>query len=214
MPATVCVGMARLIYSAITSLDGYIEDPDGRFDFAAPDAELHGWVNERERSVGTYLYGRRIYETMRYWETNGDEPEDPQAARDYAAIWRAADKIVYSTTLEAVTTARTRLERRFDADAVRALKEGAARDVGIGGTGVAAAAFAAGLVDELQLYLHPIAVGGGKPALPPGQRLPLALIERHEFASGAMFLRYRVLRNELRSARLGTQRNLTPAPPP
>lgn len=183
--------MARLIYSAIASLDGYIEDPDGRFDFAFPDPEMHGWLNERERPVGTYLYGRRIYETMVYWETRGHEPEHQQVDHDYAAIWRAADKIVYSTTLEAVTTARTRLERRFDADVVRALKESAERDIGIGGTGVAAAAFAAGLVDELQMYLHPIAVGGGKPALPMGQRLPLELIERHEFDSGVVYLRYR-----------------------
>lgn len=183
--------MARLIYTTIASLDGYIEDPDGRFDFAVPDAEMHGWLNERERSVGTYLYGRRIYETMRYWETGGHEPEHSPAERDYAAIWRAADKIVYSTTLEAVTTARTRLERRFDADAVRALKTSAERDVGIGSMGVAADAFAAGLVDEFQVYLHPIAVGGGKPALPPGQRLPLELIERHEFGSGVVYLGYR-----------------------
>ncbi len=185
--------MARLIYSTIASLDGYIEDPDGRFDFAMPDAEMHGFVNDRERPIGTYLYGRRIYETMVYWETNGDGPGDAPAEHDYAALWRAADKVVYSTTLEQVTTARTRLERSFDADVVRALKESAERDVGIGSTGVAAAAFAAGLVDELQIYLHPIAVGGGRPALPPGQRLPLELIERHEFGSGAVFLRYRCL---------------------
>jgi dihydrofolate reductase len=183
--------MARLIYTTIASLDGFIVDPDGRFDFAAPDAELHGAINERERSVGTYLYGRRIYETMLYWETNGDGPEDAAEEQEYAAIWRAADKIVYSTTLEQVTTARTRLERRFDADAVRALKESAERDLGIGSTGVAADAFAAGLVDEFHIYLHPIAVGGGKPALPPGQRLPLELFERHEFGSGVVHLGYR-----------------------
>jgi dihydrofolate reductase len=124
--------MARLIYSMIASLDGYVEDPDGRFDFALPDAELHSWINERESSVGTYLYGRRIYETMRFWETGGDGPEHSPAERDYAAIWRAADKIVYSATLEAVTTVRTRLERRFDSDAVRALKASAERAIGIG----------------------------------------------------------------------------------
>lgn len=183
--------MARLIYSTIASLDGYIEDPDGRFDFAVPDAEMHAWLNERERSVGTYLYGRRIYETMVYWETRGHEPEHQQVDRDFAEIWRAADKVVYSTTLAEVTTARTRLERRFDPEAVRALKESAASDIGIGGTGVAAAAFAAGLVDEFQIYLHPISVGGGKPALPLGQRLPLELVERHQFDSGVVYLRYR-----------------------
>jgi dihydrofolate reductase len=186
--------MARLIYSTIASLDGYIEDPDGRFDFAVPDAEMHGFVNDRERPIGTYLYGRRIYETMVYWETNGDGPDDAPAEHDYAALWRAADKVVYSTTLEQVTTARTTLQRSFDPDAVRALKASAERDIGIGSTGVAAAAFAAGLVDELQIYLHPIAVGGGRPALPPGQRLPLELIERHEFGGGAVFLRYRCRR--------------------
>lgn len=185
--------MARLIYTTIASLDGYIEDPDGRFDFAIPDAELHAALNERERPIGTYLYGRKLYETMRYWELNGDKPDDHPAEQEYARIWRAAEKIVYSTTLaeDEITTARTRLARGFDADAVRALKASAERDVGVGSTGIAAEAFAAGLVDEFHIYLHPIAVGGGKPALPHGQRLPFELFEHDRFAGGVVHLGYR-----------------------
>jgi dihydrofolate reductase len=179
--------MARLLYSAITSLDGYIADADGRFDWAAPGEEVHAFVNDLERPVGTYLYGRRMYDVMRVWETM-DDPEP--VMRDYAEIWRAADKVVYSTTLDAPTTARTRVERAFDPEAVRALKAGARRDLSIGGAGLAAHALAAGLVDEVSLFLNPIVVGGGTRALPDGVRLPLELADERRFAGGVVYLRY------------------------
>jgi dihydrofolate reductase len=182
--------MARLIYSAIASLDGYVADEDGRFDWAAPDDEVHAFVNDQERPIGTYLYGRRMYEVMQAWETM-DTPA-PSVERDFAQIWRAADKVVYSTTLEAVPTARTRLERRFDPDAVRELKATAERDLSIGGPHLAAAALRAGLVDECQLYLSPVVVGGGTRALPDGVRAPLELLGEHRFGSGVVHLRYRV----------------------
>ena len=182
--------MARLIYSAIASLDGYIEDRDGKFGWAKPDAEVHSFVNEQERSVGTHLYGRRLYETMRYWEDGGDGPDDPPEAHEYAAIWRAADKVVYSRTLTEATTARTRIEPEFDPDSVAALKVAAERDLGIGGAGLAAQALAAGLVDEVSLFLHPVAVGGGKPALPVAGRLDLDLLGQRRFESGVVLLRY------------------------
>lgn len=184
--------MARLVYSAIASLDGYIEGEDGKFDWAAPDEELHSFVNEHERSMGTYLYGRRMYETMRFWEDHGAEPDQPAAMREYAAIWRAADKVVYSRTLKEVSTARTRVEREFDAEAVRAMKAVAERDLGIGGAELAARAFAEHLVDEVDLFLHPISLGGGKPALPRGLRVNLELLGHRRFESGAVHLRYRV----------------------
>ena len=180
--------MAKLIYSAIASLDGYIEDERGKFDWAAPDAEVHHFVNEMERPIGTYLYGRRMYETMVYWETaRGEEPQ----IRDYAEIWQAADKVVYSTTLEGVSSARTRLERGFDPAAVRRLKSDADRDLSVGGPGLAAHALQAGLVDECHLFLHPVTVGGGKPALPAGVRLELH--DERRFESGVVFLSYRVV---------------------
>jgi dihydrofolate reductase len=181
--------MGKLIYSAITSLDGYIADERGTFDWAAPDEEVHAFVNDRERGIGTYLYGRRMYEVMRVWETFGD---DEDVTRDYAQIWRAADKVVHSTTLPAATTARTRLEREFDADAVRRLKDGG--DVSIGGAHLAAHAFRAALVDECHLYLNPVVVGGGTRALPDGFRARLALDEEHRFGNGVVHLGYRVLR--------------------
>jgi dihydrofolate reductase len=183
--------MGRLIYSAIASLDGYIEDRDGKFDWAKPDAELHFFINEWERPVGTYLYGRRLYETMRYWEDGGDGPDDPPEAHEYAAIWRAADKVVYSRTLTEASTARTRIEPEFDPEAVRVLKEGVERDLGVGGAGLAAQALAAGLVDEVNLFLHPVAVGGGKPALPVAARLDLDLLDQRRFESGVVHLRLR-----------------------
>lgn len=183
--------MARLIYGAIASLDGYVEDAEGKFDWAVPDAELHAYINEQERGVGTYLYGRRLYETMRYWEDNGDGPGDSDITADFAAIWRAAEKVVYSRTLESASTARTRIEREFDPEAVRALKEAADRDLGVGGAELAGVALAAGLVDEVNLFLHPVAVGGGKPALPVGDRLDLELLDQHHFESGVLHLRYR-----------------------
>jgi dihydrofolate reductase len=177
----------KLIYSAIASLDGYIADAAGNFDWAEPDEEVHRFVNDQERPVGTYLFGRRMYETMAVWETlKTDEP----AMQDFAELWRAAHKIVYSTTLDAVSTARTRLERSFDPDAVRQLKETAARDIGVGGANLAGQALAAGLVDEIQLYLTPILVGGGSRALPDGVRRPLELRDERRFRNGTVFLRY------------------------
>src|SRR5438876_519105 len=168
------MGMGKLIYSMITSLDGFIEDANGKFDWAAPDDEVHAFVNDLERPVGTYLYGRRMYETMVFWETVEDESP---AIRDFAEIWRAADKIVYSKTLEAVSSARTRIERDFDAEAVRQLKETAAQDLTVGGPALAAQAIKAGLVDEYQFFFVPVLIGGGKRALPEGVRAELELLE-------------------------------------
>src|SRR3954469_7915175 len=177
--------MARLIYSAITSLDGYTEDETGDFRWAAPDEEVHAFVNDLERPVGTYLYGRRMYETMVYWETEGDGPDDHPVSRDYAAIWRAADKIVYSRTLAEVSSGRTVLEREFDTEAIARLKDSSDRDLGIGGPELARVALAAGLVDELHLVVVPVVVGGGKPALPDGVRLDLDLLDERRFSGGA-----------------------------
>jgi dihydrofolate reductase len=182
--------MARLIYSAIASLDGYVADEDGRFDWSAPDAEVHAFVNDEERPIGTYLYGRRMYDVMAVWETMPTGPDQPPEMRDYASIWRAADKVVYSRTLEAPRTPRTRIEREFDPGAVRALKEAAAADVSIGGPELAGQALRAGLVDQVQLYLSPVVVGGGNPALPRGVRLGLELLDERRFANGVVHLRY------------------------
>ena len=181
--------MAKLIYSAIASLDGYVADRDGNFDWAAPDAEVHAFVNDLERPIGTYLYGRRMYETMAVWETMDDPAPE---MRDFARLWRAADKVVYSRTLDAVSTPRTRLERELMPAAVRALVAGAARDVTIGGPTLAGAALAAGLVDEIQLFLNPIAVGGGTPALPHDVRVDLKLLDQRRFGNGVVYLSYRV----------------------
>ncbi len=182
--------MAKLIYSAIASLDGYVADESGNFDWAAPDEEVHAFVNDLERPIGTYLYGRRMYEVMRAWETMPDG--ESAAVRDYTAIWRAADKIVYSTSLEAADTTRTRLERTFDPDAVRTLKAAAYRDLSVGGPGLAATAIRAGLVDECHLFLNPIVVGGGNPALPGNVRVPLELLDERRFGNGVVHLHYRV----------------------
>jgi dihydrofolate reductase len=183
--------MGRLIYSAIASLDGYVEDADGGFDWAAPDDEVHGFVNELERRVGTYLYGRRMYETMVYWEDPPALAEQPPTVREFARIWQAADKIVYSRTLQAATTANTRVEREFDADAVRELKGSAAGDLTVGGAELAAQAIAAGLVDAYQLFLVPVLVGGGKRALPADRlRLDLELLEERRFRNGTVYLHY------------------------
>jgi dihydrofolate reductase len=182
--------MAHLVYSAICSVDGYVNDADGGFDWAAPDEEVHGFVNEVERPVGTYLYGRRLYETMAGWETFGLDPADPAVVREFGELWRAADKVVYSRTLDAVTTARTRLERRFDAAAVRALKAASARPVSVGGAGLAAEALRAGLVDEVRLFIVPAVVGGGTPALPTGIRCTLELADERRFGNGTVYLRY------------------------
>ena len=184
--------MAPLVYAAITSLDGYTEDASGSFDWAAPDEEVHAFVNDQERSIGTYLYGRRMYETMRAWEHPEAFADESAAAREYAAIWQAADKVVYSRTLQQPSTARTRLEPEFDPDAVRKLKAGADRPISVGGPELAAAALRAGLVDEVALFVTPVVVGGGKPALPRDLRLGLDLAEVHRFTHGAVYLRYRV----------------------
>jgi len=184
--------MARLIFTAIASLDGYVNDREGGFEWAAPDDEVHSFVNELERTVGTYLYGRRLYETMAFWETGGSEPSMPRPVRDYAEIWRAADKVVYSTTLEAVRTSRTRLERTFDPEAVRRMKAEAERDLSVGGPRLAADAFRAGLVDEVHLFLAPVLVGGGTRALPDDVFLRLELVDERRFESGIVHLHHRV----------------------
>jgi dihydrofolate reductase len=183
--------MANLICSAIASLDGYVADENGDFDWAAPDEEVHAFVNDLERPVGTYLYGRRMYETMAVWDTMPLTGQPP-AVRDFAGIWRAAEKVVYSRTLAAAATARTRIERDFDAGAVREMKEAAARDMTIGGPELAAQAIRAGLVDELQLFLAPVVVGGGARALPTGTRVDLDLREERRFRNGTVYLRYGV----------------------
>ncbi len=183
--------MAKLIYSSTTSLDGFIEDASGSFAWSEPDEEVHQDVNDRLRAVGTYLFGRRLYETMLFWETMPTPGASP-AAQDFAAIWRAADKVVYSTSLREVASARTRLEHTFDADAVRAMKAGAPHDLVIGGAALAAEAIRAGLVDELQMYLTPIVVGGGKRYLPDHVRLHLDLVDERRFASGVVYVRYAV----------------------
>jgi dihydrofolate reductase len=179
--------MARLIYMAIASLDGYIEDEQGKFDWAAPDEEVHAFVNDLERPVGTHLYGRRMYETMVWWET-GDHAA---VYRDYAQIWRAAEKVVYSQTLQTVSSERTRLERVFDAAAVRRLKESSRSDITIGGAQLAGQAIAEGLVDECHLFLGPVLVGGGKRALPGGVLAELELMDERRFRSGVVYLHYR-----------------------
>ena len=183
--------MARLIYSAIASLDGYVADEDGNFDWAAPDEEVHAFVNELERPIGSYLYGRRMYEVMAYWENAGAAGQHP-VARDFAEIWRAADKVVYSRTLDQASSARTTIERDFDPDAVRRLLAAAKRDVTVAGPELAGRAFAAGLVDECQLFLAPVVVGAGKRALPQGVFAKLELLDERRFASGVVYVRYRV----------------------
>jgi dihydrofolate reductase len=183
--------MARLIYAAIASLDGYVEDGDGMFDWAVPDEEVHAFVNDLERPIGTYLYGRRMYETMVFWETAGGDAEPP-VFNDYAEIWRDAEKIVYSRTLQTVAAAKTRIERDFGPEAVRRLKESSPADISVGGAELAGQALDAGLVDECHLFLFPIAVGGGKRALPDGVRTQLELLEERRFDSGVVHLHYRV----------------------
>jgi dihydrofolate reductase len=183
--------MAKLIYSAIASADGYVEDAGGNFDWAAPDEELLAFVNDLERTVGTYFYGRRMYETMRYWETAHTVPSQPSLVREFASIWQAAEKIVFSKTLESVSSAKTRLERNFDPGMVRRLKSATEHDMTVGGADLAGQAIKAGLVDELQLFLVPVLVGSGKRALPDGARSALDLLDTRRFAHGAVYLRYR-----------------------
>jgi dihydrofolate reductase len=184
--------MAALIFSAMTSLDGYVADADGEFGWAAPDEQVHAFVNDLMRPVGTHLYGRRLYEVMQYWETADNEAGVPPVEQDFARVWQAADKIVYSRTLGSVPTARTRLERDFDPGAVRRLKDSSDRPITVGGPGLAASAFRAGLVDECHLLLAPVVVGGGTRALPDGVRQDLELTDVHRFDSGVVFLRHRI----------------------
>jgi dihydrofolate reductase len=184
--------MATLSYSALASLDGVVADEHGRFDWAEPDPEVHAFVNDLEWPVGTHLYGRGMYEVMVWWETL-DLADAPPHIRDYAEVWRNADKIVYSRTLPSVSSARTRLEREFDAEAVRRLKEEADRDLSIGGPGLAAHALAAGLVDEVHLLLSPLVVGSGARVFPDGVHLPLELVDERRFGNGTVYLRYRVV---------------------
>jgi dihydrofolate reductase len=183
--------MGKLVYSAMASLDGYIEDAQGKFGWAEPDEELHTFVNDLEREIATYLYGRRMYDTMVYWETV-DTTGHPSYVEDYARIWRAADKIVYSRTLESPSSERTRIAGEFDADGVRRLKQSDERDLSIGGAELAGEAIRAGLVDELQLTLTPIIVGGGKRALPDDVTVALELISERRFANGVVHLHYRL----------------------
>ncbi len=182
--------MAKLIYSALMSLDGYIEDNHGQFDWAAPDEEVHRFINDLERTAGTHLYGRRMYETMAVWETDPELAAESPLTRDFAQIWQAAHKLVFSKTLPAVFTAKTRLERDFNAEMVRHLKATSEHDILIGGPALARHAFAAGLVDECQLFLMPVVVGSGKPALPTPNHLTFELLEERRFGNGTVYLRY------------------------
>jgi dihydrofolate reductase len=184
--------VGELVYAAIASLDLYIEDESGGFGWAEPDEEVHAFVNGIERGATAYLYGRRMYETMAGWESMGTSPDDDPVEREFADLWRSADKVVYSTTLDRPTTARTRIVREFDPEDVRELKRSSAGDVTIGGPTVAANAFQAGLVDQVHLFLHPLTVGGGKPALPAGIQIGLELVDERRFAGGVVYLRYRV----------------------
>jgi dihydrofolate reductase len=184
--------MGKLIYSGITSLDGYLADSQGNFDWSAPDEEVHAFVNDLERDAGTYLLGRRMYEVMSVWES-WDTAGEPPVIQDYARIWRGADKVVYSSSLAAGTTSRTRVERSFNPDDVRELKASTERDISIGGATLAAAALRAGLVDECQIFLNPVAVGGGLRFLPDGLNLRLDLLDQRRFGNGVVYLRYRCL---------------------
>jgi dihydrofolate reductase len=183
--------MAKLIYSAIASLDGYVADEDGKFGWAEPDEEVHAFMNDLSRPVGTLLLGRRMYEVLVAWETLS-LADQPRVMQDFAEIWRAADKIVYSRTLETASSARTRIERDFDPEAIRQLKARTDRDLGVGGPEVAAQAFEAGLVDECHLILAPIVVGGGTKALPEGLRVELELLDERRFGNGMAYLGYRI----------------------
>ena len=184
--------MAKLIYTAISSLDGYVADAEGNFDWSAPDDEVHRFVNDLERPIGTYLLGRRMYEVMRYWDTAPTGNDEPSAGQEYAKIWQAADKIIYSKSLEQVSSTRTRIEREFDPGAIQDLKAAATRDLSVGGPTLAAQAIKLGLVDECHLFLSPIVVGGGNPALPDNVRLELELLDERRFGNGVVHLHYRV----------------------
>jgi dihydrofolate reductase len=185
--------VARLIYSAAASLDGYVADEKGNFDWAAPDEEVHRFVNDLERQAGTYLYGRRMYEVLVAWESPEISAGQPAFVQDFAEIWRSADKVVYSRTLGNVSSTRTRIERDFDPEAVRQMKATSRADITVGGPHLAAQAIKAGLVDEIHLFLVPAVVGAGKRALPDNVRLYLELLDEHRFGSGTIHLHYRVM---------------------
>jgi dihydrofolate reductase len=184
--------MAKLIYSAISSLDGYVADAEGNFDWSMPDEEVHRFVNALERPIGTYLYGRRLYEVMRYWDTAPTGNGEPSAEQEYAQIWQAAEKIIYSTSLESVSTARTRIERDFDPEAIERMKTTAAVDIAVGGATLAAQALGMGLVDECHFFLSPVVVGGGTAALPDNVRIDLELLDERRFGNGVVHLQYRI----------------------
>ena len=184
--------MAKLIFSGITSLDGYIEDERGNFDWAAPDEEVFNFINELERPIGTYLYGRRMYETMVYWETAQALADQSPSEKEFTEIWQAADKIVYSESMNTVTSAKTRIERRFDPNVILEMKSVSERDITVNGPNLAAQALKAGLVDEYQLFLTPVVLGGGKPSLPNDVRLECELLSERRFRSGVVFLQYRI----------------------
>ncbi len=185
--------MANLIYITNTSLDGYIEDENGKFDWTEPDEEFHTFINDLMRGIGTHLYGRRLYESMAVWETMDTLPDEPPYIIDFARIWQAGEKIVYSSTLETVSTAKTRIEREFDPEAVQQIKATSETDIFIGGAALAAVALKANLVDEIGHFVAPIVVGGGKKALPDGLRQRLELADERRFGSGTVFLRYRTV---------------------
>ena len=191
--------MARLIYSGITSLDGYVADADGSFSWSMPDQEVHTFVNDLERPVGTYLYGRRMYEVMVFWESAHQVADQPAFVQDFTGIWQAADKVVYSTTLEKPSSARTRIERRFDAESVRQLKASSGRDISVGGPALAAQALGAGLVDECHLFLTPVVVGGGTSFLPDHLRLELDLLDERRFGNGVVHLHYAIRNDAIRN---------------
>ncbi|MEP7066431.1 MAG: dihydrofolate reductase family protein [Gemmatimonadota bacterium] len=184
--------MAKLIYTSISSLDGYVADTSGRYDWAAPDEEVHAFINDLERPIGTYLYGRRLYETMLVWEHPETFADEHPITQEFAALWKSAEKIVYSRTLERVSSARTRIERSLEPESVRQMKARAQRDISIGGAELAGQAIRAGLVDECQLFLSPIIIGGGTRSLPSTVRVNLELLDERRFGNGVMYLRYRI----------------------
>jgi dihydrofolate reductase len=204
--------MARLIYTAITSLDGYVADREGNFDWAAPAEEVHRFVNDLERGAGTYLYGRRMYEVMAFWETAHTLANQPPFMKEYAEIWQGADKIVYSKTLQKVVSARTTIQRDFDPEAVRQIKAHATRDITVGGADLATQAIKAGLVDEYHLFVTPILVGGGNPALPADVRVELELIDERRFEGGVVHLHYRTKKRRRRRRVDGVVEPLTRSP--
>ena len=183
----------KLIYSTIASLDGFVADDNGDFRWAAPDEEVHAFVNDLERPVGTYLYGRGMYEVMTYWETALNQPDEHEVTADFAKLWLLADKVVFSTKLESVSTARTRLEREFDPESIRQMKSEAERDIGIGGPTLAAEAFACGLIDEVHCFVVPVIVGSGKRSLPADQFINLELLDQRRFEAGTVYMHYRVM---------------------